>query len=127
MCSTKVYGGLALNDQQRHLADKWLTFPIIWRSPKRLKWYLFAIAFLLLNVLGIRGADCFQNKDKQYVGYGMNLSDVTAYWIRPVSRTIYMTGERVTDTKHIHHIAQFQDGLRGPGQVAAHVPNLPRH
>ena len=32
VCATKVYGGLALSDQQRRLADKWLTFSIIWRS-----------------------------------------------------------------------------------------------
>ena len=102
--NAKVYVDLVLNKAQRAMANQWLTFPAVRESPKRLKWYMWAIAFLLLCVLGIRGADCYENEQKMYADYGLQLDDVTAYFVMPASRTLYTTNDEVTDTTNLHHI-----------------------
>ena len=101
---SKVYNGLVLNKEQQGMANQWLTVHAVRTSPKRIKWYMWAIAFLLLCVLGIRGADCYENKEKMYEGYGLQLDDITAYFMRPASRTIYTNGDREYDATNLHHI-----------------------
>ena len=99
-----VYGGLPMNAEQRAFAKRWLSFDAIHKAPVRLKWYMWAIGLLTLGVLGLRGADCLENKDPQYAGYGLYVSDVTCYWQKPVSKTLFTSANRRTNFTNLHHI-----------------------
>ncbi len=68
----KVYYRLNfLSELELKMKKHWLSFPKIWRDKERLYWYCFAISLLFVGILGLRGAECYENKDKEYEGYGI--------------------------------------------------------
>lgn len=100
--ATRVYYGLQLTPTECQLKKHWLSFPTIWRSTTRRWWYTFAVSVLTMTVLGLRGAECYKNKNPLYEGYGLVLDDVTVYW--KWANTVYANNALSKATDSIHHI-----------------------
>lgn len=107
--TTKVYGNLQLTESEKQLSARWMSFDKIWRDPTRRWWYIWAVSLLTLTVLGLRGAECYKNKDPDYEGYGLMMDDVKVYWryaksIYPNNTLSTANDPLETATDHLHHI-----------------------
>lgn len=102
--ATKVYADLQLSADKASKARRWLSFDDIWLCSEKLRWYVYAISVLTLGVLGLRGAECYENSDKQYEGYGLYVGDVTTFWRNPHTKTVYESNEYSEAVEHIHHV-----------------------
>ncbi len=99
-----VYYGIQLNSDARDLKNKWLIWDVIWQDPKRLYWYLWSMSILTVGVTGLRGAECYENPDKQYNGYGLLLTDITFYWKNMYTTGIYKSNQFSLAYDSLHHV-----------------------
>ena len=102
--TTKVFAGLHLSESEQLLARRWITFSKVWRNKERMHWYLFAVAILTLGCMGLRGAECFENSDPLYVGYGLHTSDITVVSMHPMTQRLTEHDGHVSGEANIHHI-----------------------
>ena len=100
----KVFAGLHLSPSEQLKARRWITCTKVWRSKERLHWYLFAVAILTLGCLGLRGAECFENSDPLYAGYGLWTSDITVVSMHPMTQRLAEHNGHVDGDANIHHI-----------------------
>ena len=100
----KVYNDLILNDHQKVLRDQWRCFKAIWKNKKRWFWYLLAISFLIVGILGLRGCECYENPKVVYNGYGLWLSDLTFYWKKGNNCLKLIINNKEFAPHNLHHI-----------------------
>eukprot|EP00483_Globobulimina_turgida_P012037 UN12059 len=81
-----------------------MSFEKVWRDKNRLAWYLFAMSILFVGVLGLRGAECYENKATAYKGYGIYISDLTMYWQTEDSDMFYPNNQYSQAYDNLNHI-----------------------
>lgn len=102
--TNKVYHGLDLSMEEQELARRWFSFRRIWMDKSRVWWYMFAISIMVMCVLGLRGAECYQNAEPEYEGYGLCLDDITIHWQIGKNGKIYASNRYSEATEYVHHV-----------------------
>jgi len=74
---TKVINGLILTPVEQARIDHWLPFDRILSDKRRCNAYWYAMGLMTNVTLGLRGAEQYENTAKAYVGYGIQLRDIT--------------------------------------------------
>ena len=101
---TRVYAGLNLTKQESALKKGWHCFKAIWEDELRWYWYLLAISYLFVGILGLRGCECYENPAAVYIDYGCWVSDLDFYWLGDMSDRLFKSNARSYAYENIHHI-----------------------
>ncbi len=101
---TRVYHDLELTDWEERLSEKWCIFKKVYNDTKRVYWYCFAISILFVGILGLRGAECYENGHKEYEGYGVYLSDVKFMWRNDMDGSLYASNRDSIAYSKIDHM-----------------------
>ena len=104
---TKVINDLILTPYEKSRIDHWRLFPRIIADIDRLNAYWYAMSLMLNVTLGLRGAEQYENTNKVYAGYGIQLKDITFMWRDPDTNQVFPYNDYTMHTDRLEHI-QFR-------------------
>ena len=99
-----VYHGLRLSPIEQSMRMRWESFPKIWTNGSRCWWYCWCLSVLTIAVLGLRGAECYENSNPDYAGYGISLSDLTFFWKTDANQIPYPSNDLSQRLDCLHHV-----------------------
>jgi len=91
--------------QRKDTATRWKYSPKVVNTEAARRWYVWTMGMLCQTIIGLRGAECFEYEDKKhYLGYGIQLRDVTAIWASASTQKLTEKPSGKAKDWKLHHL-----------------------